>query len=121
MRVGVAWVSPPLSAVTDAGCYMMKQLMIRYPHGFFDGGIWDNEYAPALTTSAWEHNNYVLEICDNQDGAHRGRKTPKASPRRQRAKFKKGRRMTIVPTEICPAITTLVTKDIPLLEIRQSP
>ena len=34
------------------------------------------------------------------------------------AKFKKGRIMTITPAEICPAITTLVTKDIPLLEIR---
>ena len=49
--------------------------MIRYPHGFFDGGVWDNEYAPTITTSSWECNNYVLEIHNNRDtdkGTERG-------------------------------------------------
>ena len=39
--------------------------MIRYPHGWNRGGIWENEYAPAITTSAWENNNLVMEIYDN--------------------------------------------------------
>ena len=57
------------------GFYMKKILMFRYPHGYYRGGAWDNEYSPALTTSAWEHNNYVLEILDDEDplvGAERG-------------------------------------------------
>lgn len=38
----------------------MKKI-IRYPHGWNKGGIFDNEYAPALTTSSWEANNFMLE------------------------------------------------------------
>lgn len=41
--------------------------MIRYPHGYFRGGLWENDYSPTITTSAWEFNNYVLEIQDNED------------------------------------------------------
>ena len=58
---------------------MQKILMIRYPHGWNRGGAWDNDYAPTMTTSAWEFNNYVLEIYNHDDshaGAERGRKTP---------------------------------------------
>lgn len=54
---------------------MKKILMFRYPHGYYRGGAWDNEYSPTLTNSAWEHNNYVLEILDNDDhdqGEERG-------------------------------------------------
>ena len=52
--------------------------MIRYPHGYYKGGVWENKYSPTLTTSAWEHNNHVLEILDNDDhdpGAERGGET----------------------------------------------
>lgn len=50
----------------------MKKTLIRYPHGYFRGGPWDNEYAPTITTSAWEFNNYVLEEDDDNDaGAER--------------------------------------------------
>lgn len=53
--------------------------MFRYPHGYYRGGAWDNEYSPTITNSAWEHNNYVLEILDDDDphtGTERGGKTP---------------------------------------------
>lgn len=36
------------------------------------------------------------------------------------AKFKAGKVPKLAPPRICPAITTLVTKDIPLLEIYES-
>lgn len=46
----------------------MRKMMIRYPHGWFrGGGLWDSEYAPTLTTSSWEANNYVLEIHYDRD------------------------------------------------------
>jgi len=45
----------------------MKVMMIRYPHGYYRGGAWENEYAPTITTSAWEFNNYVLEIETGND------------------------------------------------------
>jgi hypothetical protein len=57
----------------------MKKIMVRYPHGYYRGGAWENEYSPTLTTSAWEFNNYVLEIdCHDGDdaGAERGGETP---------------------------------------------
>ena len=39
-----------------------KVFMVRYPHGWNMGGIWDNEYAPAITPSAWESNNFLVEV-----------------------------------------------------------
>ena len=42
----------------------MECMIIRYPHGYFKGGVWDNDYSQTLTTSAFEFNNYVLEIYD---------------------------------------------------------
>jgi len=51
------------------------------------GGAWDNDYAPTLTTSAFEFNNYVLEVLDDDDtqtGAERGGETPASPSRRQR-------------------------------------
>ena len=56
----------------------MKTRLIRYPHGWFPGGLWENEYSPAVTISSWEHNNYVLEVyeseedCDTEAGEERG-------------------------------------------------
>ena len=51
----------------------MKKILIRYPHGYFrGGGVWENEYSPTITASAWEFNNYVLEEDDDNDaGAER--------------------------------------------------
>lgn len=43
----------------------MKKLMIRYPHGFFKGGIEEKNYIPTITASCFEFNNYVLEIYDD--------------------------------------------------------
>ncbi len=34
--------------------------MIRLPHGYYRGGAIDNNYCPTLTTSAWEHNNFIM-------------------------------------------------------------
>lgn len=33
--------------------------IMRMPHGYFDGGITD--ICPAITTSSFEHNNFVIE------------------------------------------------------------
>lgn len=50
----------------------MKKILIRYPHGYYRGGVWENDYSPTITTSAWEFNNYVLEEDDDNDaGAER--------------------------------------------------
>lgn len=68
---GVALVSPQPSPLTDAGCFTKKIHLIRYPHGFFDGGVWENDYCPTITTSAWEFNNYVLEVQEHND-SHKG-------------------------------------------------
>ena len=63
--------SPRHLQATDAGCYM-KKILIRYPHGYYRGGVWENDYSPTITTSAWEFNNYVLEEDDDNDaGAER--------------------------------------------------
>lgn len=34
---------------------------MRYPHGYFKGGTWNNDYSPSLTTSSFEFNNIVME------------------------------------------------------------
>ena len=48
-------------------------MLIRYPHGYYEGGAWDKDYSPTITTSAWEHNNYVLEVNDDiEEGPQRG-------------------------------------------------
>ena len=44
----------------------MEVLMIRYPHGWNRGGVWENEFAPAMTTSGWELNNLLIEIHDDE-------------------------------------------------------
>lgn len=51
----------------------MKEVwIIRYPHGWNSGGIFENEYAPALTTSSWEANNLLVEIyAEERDGEHK--------------------------------------------------
>ena len=41
---------------------MKDAMIIRYPHGWNRGGLFENDYAPAVTTSAWEHNNLLMEI-----------------------------------------------------------
>lgn len=46
-----------------------KVFMVRYPHGWNVGGIWDNEYAPAITTSAWESNNFLVEVYADRESA----------------------------------------------------
>lgn len=42
--------------------YMKDAMIIRYPHGWNRGGLFENDYAPAVTTSAWEHNNLLMEV-----------------------------------------------------------
>lgn len=44
----------------------MKTILIRYPHGYFRGGVWENNYSPSLTTSDWQNNNYILEYVDKE-------------------------------------------------------
>lgn len=43
----------------------MKRI-IRYPHGWNKGGVFDNDYSPALTTSSWVANNLLLEIYETE-------------------------------------------------------
>lgn len=70
------------------------KMLIRYPHGWFPGGIWENEYAPTVTISSWEFNNYVLEIdeedCDTEAGAERGGEAEEALVRRQGGEVQQG-------------------------------
>ena len=49
----------------------MKKRLIRYPHGFFNGGIWDYDFMPTITTSSWEWNNLLLEIDDDNGGTRK--------------------------------------------------
>ena len=44
--------------------YYMKRIL-RLPHGFFQGEI--TEVAPTITTSSFEHNNFVLEVYEDKD------------------------------------------------------
>ncbi len=46
---------------------IVDAMLIRYPHGWFGGGLWENDYAPALTTSAWENNNYLMLVYETED------------------------------------------------------
>lgn len=67
--------------------------MIRYPHGYFRGGLWENGYAPTITTSAWEFNNYVLEIhhnCDIDTGTERRGEGEAKDIRGQRSEVQEG-------------------------------
>ena len=35
--------------------------ILRYPHGYFPGGIiWNPEVFPTVTVSGWQDNNFVL-------------------------------------------------------------
>ena len=45
---------------------MKNIVLIRYPHGWFPGGIRTDEFVPPITTSSWENNNFILEI-DEED------------------------------------------------------
>ena len=40
---------------------VMQKALMRYPHGYFKGGEWSNDYSPSLTTSAFEFNNTIME------------------------------------------------------------
>lgn len=35
-------------------------ILIQYPHGFNDGFTY-REFAPTITTSSWQHNNFIIE------------------------------------------------------------
>lgn len=50
----------------------MKVMMIRYPHGWFSGGLTETDYSPAVTTSSWECNNYLLEVYQKEDTYDKG-------------------------------------------------
>lgn len=41
--------------------------MARYPHGFFDGGVFDCEILPTLTTSDFQNNNFLIEIYEDEE------------------------------------------------------
>lgn len=35
----------------------------RVGHGDFKGGVSHTDVAPTITTSAYEHNNFIIRIC----------------------------------------------------------
>lgn len=40
---------------------MNDKILIRYPHGYFMGGVWNKDYSPSITISSFQHNNIVME------------------------------------------------------------
>ena len=44
---------------------MNDKILIRYPHGYFMGGVWNNDYSPSITISSFQHNNIVMEKENN--------------------------------------------------------
>lgn len=40
--------------------------ILRYGHGNIKGGVYDGEIAPTITTSSWQHNNFLIEIWKNR-------------------------------------------------------
>lgn len=50
---------------------LIERLMFRYPHGYYRGGAWENEYAPAITNSAWDANNFIIEVYETRDNPDR--------------------------------------------------
>jgi site-specific DNA-cytosine methylase len=44
---------------------MNDKVLIRYPHGYFMGGVWNNDYSPSITISSFQHNNIVMEKENN--------------------------------------------------------
>ncbi len=39
----------------------------QYPHGFNDGFDFHDGICPAITISSWQHNNFIVEIYDDND------------------------------------------------------
>jgi len=37
------------------------RIIYKIGHGYYPGGFFE-EYAPALTISSWEYNNFIIEI-----------------------------------------------------------
>ena len=46
---------------------MNEKILIRYPHGYFAGGVWNNDYSPSITISSFQHNNIVIENMEKKD------------------------------------------------------
>lgn len=42
-----------------------KVMMLRYPHGYFKGGVVKTEFSPPITISNWEYNNAIVEIVED--------------------------------------------------------
>lgn len=46
---------------------MNDKILIRYPHGYFMGGVWNKDYSPSITISSFQHNNIVMENMENNN------------------------------------------------------
>lgn len=46
---------------------MNDKILIRYPHGYFMGGVWNRDYSPSITISSFQHNNIVMENMENNN------------------------------------------------------
>ena len=46
---------------------MNDKILIRYPHGYLMGGVWNNDYSPSITISSFQHNNIVMENMENNN------------------------------------------------------
>jgi hypothetical protein len=45
-----------------------KEIYLKqYPHGFNDGFEYHDGICPAITISSWQHNNFIIEIYDNDE------------------------------------------------------
>lgn len=45
---------------------MMKKIIYKTPHGYYEGGGVFERYSPAVTISSWEYNNFVIEYEENE-------------------------------------------------------
>lgn len=45
----------------------MDKMILRLPHGYFMGGVWNNDYSPSITISSFQHNNIVMENMENNN------------------------------------------------------
>lgn len=42
-------------------------MILRNPHGWNQGGVFDTDICPTITTSAFEHNNLLVEIYEDEE------------------------------------------------------
>lgn len=73
------FLCPTLTTNKGEGPKILEPFIKQYPRGFNNGFEYKNGYAPAITTSSWENNNFLVEpvTC-----AMRGRNPDNPSDRR---------------------------------------